>query len=95
MVHLLVDYSPKAEFRARGLSIADFGFRNADFFKKAFGFRNPHSAIRNHLCWFTLSFIDHSCNMASIDLHSHLVRDFDGDFVIFDAGDFAVDSSVG
>ncbi len=36
MFHLLVDYSPKARFRARSISIADCRFRNAEFVDRTY-----------------------------------------------------------
>jgi len=39
--------------------------------------------------------LDHACDMASVDFDSHLVRDFDGDFVVSDSCDPAIDPAAG
>jgi len=72
--------------------IVDFGTRNSG--------KNLDSAIRIQqseimLISFQYVLFDHSGNMASANLHSHLVRNFHSHFVILDPGNSAVDSSAG
>jgi hypothetical protein len=40
----------------------------------------------HHIC------LHNPCDVSPVDLHPHLVRDFNGDDVIFDTGDFPVDT---